>query len=105
MVNTPHNDGRATPFQKAPSTLLPVQMNSRPHFHVAVNQDLGGLGITTLPSDLGTLLDISGLEDGDSHRMATEGGQIITESSQGNHMTSQSDDPVNLTIESVGAIE
>ena len=78
-------------------------MNGRSH--AAVNQDLGGQGIVTLESDLGSPLNISGLENADSHRMVTEAAQMITESSQGNHMTSQSDDPVNLTMESDGAIE
>ena len=96
-----HNDSRAAPFQKALSTLLPVQMNSRPQ--VVVNQDLGSLDITTHQSDLGTPLDISGLPNAD--RMPTEGDQIMTESSHRNHMTSQSDDQVNLTTESDNAIE
>jgi len=103
-----HNDSRAAPFQKALSTLLPVQMNSRPQ--VVVNQDLGSPDITTHQSDLGTPLDISGLPNADTDRIATEGDQyttntIITESSQRNHMTSQSDDQVNLTTESDNAIE
>ena len=81
-----HNDSRAAPFQKASSTLLPVQMNSRPQ--VVVNRDLGSLDITTHQSDLGTPLDISGQPNTDTDRIATEGDQIITESSQRNHMTS-----------------
>jgi hypothetical protein len=100
-----HNDSKSIPFQKAPSTLLPVQMNSRPQ--AVVNQDLGSLNITThmasIQSDLGTPLDISGLPNAD--RMPTEGDQITTESSQRNHLTSQSDDQVNLTTESDNAIE
>jgi len=100
-----HNDSKSIPFQKASSTLLPVQMNSRPQ--AVVNQDLGSLNITThmasIQSDLGTPLDISGLPNAD--RMPTEGDQIMTESSQRNHLTSQSDDQVNLTTESDNAIE
>ena len=100
-----HNDSKSIPFQKAPSTLLPVQMNNRPQ--AVVNQDLGSLNITThmasIQSDLGTPLDISGLPNAD--RMPTEGDQITTESSQRNHLTSQSDDQVNLTTESDNAIE
>lgn len=100
-----HNDSKSLPFQKASSTLLPVQMNSRPQ--AVVNQDLGSLNITThmasIQSDLGTPLDISGLPNAD--RMPTEGDQIMTESSHRNHLTSQSDDPVNLTTESDNAIE
>jgi hypothetical protein len=100
-----HNDSKSIPFQKASSTLLPVQMNSRPQ--AVVNQDLGSLNITThmasIQSDLGTPLDISGLPNAD--RMPTEGDQITTESSQRNHLTSQSDDQVNLTTESDNAIE
>ena len=108
-----HTDSKAIPFQKAPNrysgTLLPVQMNSRPQ--AVVNQDLGSLNITThlttqmtsIESDLGTPLDISGLPN--AERMPTEGDQITTESSQRNHLTSQSDDQVNLTTESDNAIE
>jgi len=108
-----HNDSKSIPFQKAPnnysSTLLPVQMNSRPQ--AVVNQDLGSLNITThlntqmtsIESDLGTPLDISGLPN--AERMPTEGDRIMTESSQGNHLTSQSDDQVNLTTESDNGIE
>ena len=100
-----HNDSKSIPFQKASSTLLPVQMNSRPQ--AVVNQDLGSLNITThmasIQSDLGTPLDISGLPNAD--RMPTEGDQITTESSQRNHLTSQSDDQVNLTTESDNGIE
>ena len=108
-----HNDSKAIPFQKAPNrysgTLLPVQMNSRPQ--AVVNQDLGSLNITThlttqmtsIESDLGTPLDISGLPN--AERMPTEGDRLMTESSQGNHLTSQSDDQVNLTTESDNGIE
>ena len=105
-----HNDSKSIPFQKAPnnysSTLLPVQMNSRPQ--AVVNQDLGSLNITGLDthqSELGTPLDISGMPYAETDRIATESDQIVTESSQRNHMTSQSDDPVNLTTESDNAIE
>lgn len=110
-----HNESKSIPFQKAPktnsysSTLLPVQMNSRPQ--AVVNQDLGSLNITTqvntqmtsIESDLGTPLDISGLPN--AERMPTEGDRLMTESSQGNHLTSQSDDQVNLTTESDNGIE
>lgn len=108
-----HTDSKAIPFQKAPNrysgTLLPVQMNSRPQ--AVVNQDLGSLNITThlttqmtsIESDLGTPLDISGLPN--AERMPTEGDRLMTESSQGNHLTSQSDDQVNLTTESDNGIE
>ena len=104
-----HNDSKSIPFQKASSTLLPVQMNSRPQ--AVVNQDLGSLNITThlntqmtsIESDLGTPLDISGLPN--AERMPTEGDRLMTESSQGNHLTSQSDDQVNLTTESDNGIE
>lgn len=100
-----HNDSKSIPFQKASSTLLPVQMNSRPQ--AVVNQDLGSLNITThmasIQSDLGTPLDISGLPN--AERMPTEGDRLMTESSQGNHLTSQSDDQVNLTTESDNGIE
>ena len=100
-----HNDSKSIPFKKASSTLLPVQMNSRPQ--AVVNQDLGSLNITThmasIQSDLGTPLDISGLPN--AERMPTEGDRLMTESSQGNHLTSQSDDQVNLTTESDNGIE
>jgi len=76
-------------------------MNSRPH--VVVNQDLGSLDITTHQSEVGTPLDISGLPNAD--RIVTESDQIITESSHRRHMTSQSDDQVNLTTESDNGIE
>lgn len=106
MALNEFNDSSAGPFQKPlniSSTLLPVQMNSRPQ--AVVNQDFGSLNITTHQSDLGTPFDASGLPHADSDRIATESDQIMTESSHRNHMTSQSDDQVNLTTESDNAIE